>query len=121
MRSVYMFARTVFAALLTLAFAASANASSVVIVPGTSNPWLAGMPNGTTALIGDVAPNQSPVEVAVTAGDVLWFFASGTTDHCPSFGCGAASAEGDAGEGPWSHLGRAEHGISDGIAPIDGL
>jgi hypothetical protein len=116
-----MFVRTVAGAVLALACAARANASTIVIVPGTSNPWLAGMPNGTTALIGDVAPAQSPVEVAVTAGDVLWFFASGATDHCPSFGCGAAGAEGDAAEGPWSHLGGAEHGIGDVIAPIDGL
>src|SRR5215831_21262058 len=116
-----MLVRTAVAAVLALACAARANASTLVIVPGTSNPWLAGMPNGTTAVIGDVAPNQSPVEVAVTPGDVLWFLTSGATDHCASFGCGAAGAEGDAGEGPWSHLGGAEHGIGDVIAPIDGL
>ena len=116
-----MFVRTVVAAVLALACAARANASTIVVVPGTSNPWLAGMPNGTTALIGDVAPDQSPAEVAVTPGDVLWFYASGATDHCPGFGCGAAGAEGDAAEGPWSHLGGPENGIGDIITPIDGL
>ena len=38
--------------------AGSAQAVSV-IVPGTSDPWLAGMPNGTTASSGDVAPTDS--------------------------------------------------------------
>jgi len=32
-------------------------------VPGTSNPWLAGMPDGTTAHRDDIAPDQSPVLV----------------------------------------------------------
>jgi hypothetical protein len=116
-----MFVRTLAAAALALGLAASANASTIVIVPGTSNPWLAGMPAGTTADAGDVAPAQSPVEIAVTAGDVLWIFATGATDHCPGFACGAAGAEGDLPEGAWSHSIGAEHGISDVIAPIDAL
>ncbi len=35
-------------------------------VPATSNPYLAGMPNGTKARIGDSAPQQSPVLVQRT-------------------------------------------------------
>jgi len=32
-----------------------------VSVPGYADPWLAGMPDGTTASSGDVAPTHSPV------------------------------------------------------------
>jgi len=39
----------------------SANAG--VVVPGTSNPFLAGMPNGSTCCMGDSAPAESPVLV----------------------------------------------------------
>ena len=38
-------------------------AAAVVTVPGTSNPWLAGMLDGTDAGWNDVAPAQSPVLV----------------------------------------------------------
>lgn len=34
-----------------------------VLVPGTSNPYLAGMPAGTMASQGDIAPAQSPVQI----------------------------------------------------------
>ena len=34
-----------------------------VVVPGTSNPFLAGMPNGSTCCFGDSAPAESPVLV----------------------------------------------------------
>jgi len=35
--------------------------SATITVPATADPWLAGMPNGTTADGGDVAPAESPV------------------------------------------------------------
>lgn len=50
-------------------------------VPGTSNPYLAGMPNGSTCCSGDTAPAQSPVQVtsiAVTPGTRLAFSATGS-------------------------------------------
>ena len=115
-----MFGRTLAIAVLAAGIAASAHATTIT-VPGTSNPWLAGMPDGTPARYGDVAPNQSPVEVAVTPGQWLVISAIGTTDHCDFGLCGLAGAEGDPGEGPWSHSEGAENGISDVIAPIDGL
>jgi hypothetical protein len=37
-----------------------------VNVPAISNPYLAGMPDGTTARAGDRAPQQSPVLVECT-------------------------------------------------------
>ena len=35
-----------------------------VVVPGDANPWLAGMPDGTEASGGDLAPARSPVLVS---------------------------------------------------------
>jgi hypothetical protein len=49
-------------------------------VPGTSNPYLSGLPNGFACCSGDVAPAQSPVQVVsipVTPGQVLTFSATG--------------------------------------------
>jgi hypothetical protein len=115
-----MFGRTLAVLAVAVGVAASAQATTIT-VPGTSNPWLAGMPNGTPARYGDVAPGQSPVEVAVTPGQWLVISATGSTDHCFLGGCGLAGPEGDSGEGPWSHAEGAENGISDVIAPIDGL
>jgi len=115
-----MFGRTLAMLAVAVGVAASAQATTIT-VPGTSNPWLAGMPNGTTARFGDVAPNQSPVEVAVTPGQWLVISATGTTDHCDFGLCGLAGPEGDPGEGPWSHAFGDENGMSDVIAPIDGL
>ena len=116
-----MFGRTLAAAVLALGLAATTNAATIVIVPGTATPWLAGMPAGTTAVGGDVAPPNSPVQLAVNAGDVLTFASSGSVDHCPAFGCGAAGAEGDFVEAVTTHSGGAEHGISDIASPIDAL
>ena len=39
------------------------NASAVLNVPSTANPYLAGMPSGATAIYGDSAPAESPVLV----------------------------------------------------------
>jgi hypothetical protein len=107
----------------TLALGLTASASASTIVPGTSNPWLAGMPDGSTAAFFDIAPGQSPVEVALSfaAGDHLVFTSSGTTDHCDGGGCGLAGAEGDFLEPPWGHAVGAENGIASVVAPIDAL
>jgi len=50
-------------------------ASVQLTVRGTSNPYLAGMPDGSTCCITDSAPGQSPVEVpgGVAGGQVLTF------------------------------------------------
>ncbi len=48
-----------------------------VIVPGTANPFLAGLPAGSTAKGGDTAPAQSPVLVPLTdisGGNQITFF-----------------------------------------------
>ena len=50
-------------------------------VPGNSNPFLAGQPDGA-ATKSDSAPNESPVEaLAVTPGDILIFGATGGTSY----------------------------------------
>lgn len=102
----------------------SVNASTITVVPGTSDLWLAGMPDGSTASSGDVAPAQSPVLVAglsLTAGASLVFSATGLTDHCTGGACGYAGPGGDFGEGSYGHLDGAQNGISSLVAPIDSL
>jgi hypothetical protein len=93
-----------------------------VNVPGTSDPWLAGMPNGSTASGGDVAPNQSPVQltgVTFAPGDrVSIASASGTVSNGPS---GCCPVTGPEGNGITAHIAGAENGISDIAAPINGL
>lgn len=55
--------------------------SADVTVPGRSNPFLAGHPDGTTAKA-DNAPAQSPVlATAVTSGDILSFSATGSVSY----------------------------------------
>src|SRR6267143_214545 len=89
-------------------------------VPGTANPWLAGLPNGSTAMGGqgctlDVAPAQSPVLFdSVIPGTVIKFTATGSTDHGgPPFG---SSPDGDVLQ---AHI--AENGIASNNVPISSL
>ena len=116
-----MLVRTLIAATLALGLTASASAST--IVPGTSDLWLAGMPNGSTASFSDSAPGQSPVQLLLSfsPGDSLYVSATGLTDHCDFGGCGLAGPEGDLLEPATSHLVGSENGIGDLFAPIDAL
>jgi large repetitive protein len=58
--------------------------AQVVVVPGTSDPWLAGWPNGTTASSGDVAPEQSPVYAgSVSPGNTITWTATGLDGNGP--------------------------------------
>lgn len=68
-------------AALAMAFGGKVFAQVTVNVPGTSNPYLSGMPNGSTCCSGDSAPAQSPVLVAgfsVTPGTSITFSATGS-------------------------------------------
>ncbi len=48
--------------------------AGTVIVPGAADPFLAGMPAGSTCCIGDSVPGESPIFAgAVTAGTTLTF------------------------------------------------
>lgn len=114
-------------AAVLLAGAAQTAGAVIISVPGTSDPWLAGMPNGSAASGGDFAPGQSPAEVtglAFAPGDLLRFSATGSTDHCTGGGCGLAGAEGDAFEPTTGHttgIAGAENGIANIVSPIDAL
>jgi len=54
-----------------------------LVVPGTSNIWLAGQPNGATLPGPDVAPGQSPVNTGlnVSNGGSITFSATGTVGY----------------------------------------
>jgi hypothetical protein len=110
---------TTILALLMLACAASA-ATVTVNVPGTSNPWLAGMPDSTTADSDDIAPTNSPILVAgvsITPGLTLSFRATGAV----SVGGINPLEPPDGGANSGTHRAGAEHGISDINAADDSL
>jgi hypothetical protein len=105
---------TLFAALLV---AASNLAAQTYNIPGTSDLWLAGQPDGTTASSGDVAPAQSPVLISGIAGDLFYSFTvTGGVSNGP-FSSGVGP---DGGE-MISHASGTENGISGLIAPINSL
>jgi hypothetical protein len=98
--------------------------SQVISVPGTSDPWLAGQPAGTTAEFSDVAPDESPVFAGtVSAGASITWTATGKVAN------GQFTPEGpngdianDNGYGLISHYNGAQNGISDvQNVPIDAL
>jgi len=99
---------------------------SAINVPGTSDPWLAGMPNGTTAnyysSFGDIAPTESPTQIPTTLnpGQVINFQFQGSVSNWSgdnSYGC-----NGDpdfVGCNWWAQAnGNSEHGIANVTAPI---
>ncbi|MGD1277195.1 MAG: PEP-CTERM sorting domain-containing protein [Tepidisphaeraceae bacterium] len=100
-----------------------------IVVPGTSDPYLAGMPDGSTASYDDVAPAQSPVLVpswVPQAGDVITFSNvtglvnyDGDTPNDPPDGAPNSilgHLDGNPGDSP-----QPENGIADMYAPIDSL
>src|SRR5205085_1291361 len=90
-------------------------------VPGSSNPWLAGMPDGTGALFGDLAPAQSPVQVAglpIVPGGVLSFTATGAVAQDPD---PIVRHQQPDGGSVTHHNALAEHSISDTRAPWNSL
>ncbi|MFV0387091.1 hypothetical protein [Paracoccus sp. (in: a-proteobacteria)] len=97
-------------AVMAGALALPAAASTVsVVVPGSANPYLAGLPDGTTALTGDSAPGQSPVLVSglgIMGGVTLTFAATGQV----SLGLGLGP-DPDGGS-PIGHQRGEENGFS---------
>jgi uncharacterized delta-60 repeat protein len=95
-----------------------------LVVPGTANPWLAGMPDGTLSHFGDSAPANSPVEVTgvpITPGASLSFSAAGVVRHGPSSDPLIEASGPDGGQTILSHDFGPEHGVSDITAPINAL
>lgn len=98
---------------------------SAVSVPATSDPWLAGMPDGSTASHyspannPDVAPAQSPVLVNLPlTSDMKLIFrnVSGAVAHGPTF-----PLLGAYGGSLSAHATGAENGIASLTAPGDSL
>ncbi len=90
-----------------------------ITVPGTANPWLAGMPNGSTAAMGDSAPGQSPVPVnciSITPGQLISVTVTGAVSNGPC--CSPVGADGTGAE---PHIPGAENGVSNVTAPINSL
>ncbi len=88
-------------------------------VPGTSDPWLAGMPDGSTASGGDTAPGQSPVfldGMTLYAGTPISFQVTGSV----SFNSTPSNDPPD-GSGFGSHGIGAENGIANITAPSNSL
>src|SRR6266404_3013512 len=104
-------------------FKPQSSSAVTVTVPGTADPWLAGMPDGTLSNVGtpesaDQAPWQSPVIVqglAINPGDILNWSANGLVGHPVDI------AGPDGAPGLSAHLVGAEHGISDVTSPLDSL
>ena len=115
--------KTVAVALLTLTMAASAHAATItVIVPGNSDIWLAGMPDGSTASVGpnhtfDVAGTDSPVLVPLLleAGYTMTFLTTGGVSNT------AVCCSTIEGEDPTTHYDGAQNGLSDVNAPLNTL
>jgi hypothetical protein len=92
-----------------------------VVVPGTADPWLAGMPNGSTASSGDVAPAESPVRITglnYAGGGVLTFSVKGSVNYA-----GAPPTDPPDGDVNYviHHATAAENGMSDVVSPVDAL
>jgi hypothetical protein len=92
-------------------------------VPATADPWLAGMPNGSTANAGDLAPAQSPVLVtgmSISGGTVLSFSATGSASRG-----GAEPYSGPDGfqtsYGVDKNWAGAQNGMSSLTAPMQSL
>ncbi|MFM9958050.1 MAG: PEP-CTERM sorting domain-containing protein [Phycisphaerales bacterium] len=97
----------------------SAPAGTFVTVPGTSNPWLAGMPDGSSAGDGqDFAPTNSPVlaPVPVAGGDVFTFEVTGSVLN--GDGPLVLTPDGDLFQF-FSRIPGPENGIADMFGPIN--
>ncbi|MBA2269085.1 MAG: hypothetical protein H0W20_00595 [Chthoniobacterales bacterium] len=95
------------------------SATAQIIVPGTADPYLAGMPDGSTAKGGDTVPAQSPVLVQLrdfAAGDQLTFSATGAT----SFAGGTPPANGTR-DGDSFFANSEENNISGCTYPLNAL
>ncbi len=97
-----------------------------VNVPGTSDMWLAGMPDGTIST-GDTAPAHSPVLVRDLdlSGELLTFSnVTGGVSHEPgctsSTGIGCDAPDGNSGRF-FNYFPGAINGMSDARAPLNAL
>lgn len=97
--------------------------TTTVNVPGTANPYLAGLPSGSPAAYGDSAPGESPTPVtglSIEGGDRLQFAATGTVGYAPGV---YDAPDGTFGVVHLAYLGLpgAENGFSSYYGPADAL
>jgi len=99
--------------------ASTAHADTTVVVPGTSDIWLAGQPAGSsvTGYFGsDTAPGNSPVGVSVSGGSAITFSILAFTPTSVDGGCFDTTA--DAGACYPDEFGFSP-GPADGISLAD--
>lgn len=111
------FPLSIAAAILSLPAATALGAA--FIVPGSSDVWLAGTPDGTTASLTDTAPGQSPVLVSgVLPGVGYTFVVHGSVNNFAG-----NSGVGPDGRGDFflGHLTGAENGIAGIVGPLNSL
>src|SRR5665213_3496580 len=106
----------------------SKNNLANVVVPGTANPWLSGMPNGSTASAHcgnvDSAPAESPVQVTglpLVAGDLISFSASGSVSFGPGYPLNPPDGDPVTPIRNPAHDGGSENGLPDCRTPYDSL
>jgi len=88
--------------------------STTITVPGTSDPYLAGMPAGTWASTTDRAPSESPVQVnalPIKEGEVLQFTFTGNVRNNPFYNDYQP-------DGNLSWILRHDNGNENGIADV---
>jgi len=122
----------------SLVLSGSAFGGVIVNVPATDNPWLAGMPNGSTSgttypVPYDAAPANSPAiyPTAINGGDIFTFVVTGAVSHgselhdAPLTGPNGAQVPDGYGLQYVSrnspNANGTENGIGDITAPIDAL
>ena len=90
--------------------------STTYTAPATGNPWLAGMPPGTTGNSADIAPANSPTQapMALSSGKTLQFNFSGQASNGPGFN--PNSPDGNLQKLRSNNWGN-EHGIANVTMP----
>jgi hypothetical protein len=96
-----------------------------LVVPGTADPWLAGMSGSATASGGDTLADSAPVLVSgltLIPGKALTFQVTGAVGYGPASSTVASTPDGMLYSGNFiSHIAGAENGISNYRVPIDAL
>lgn len=97
----------------------SSSSSFTVKVPGNTDLWLAGMPDGSKAGLYDSAPKQSPIEITGLATNQnlsFEFSADGRVAHDPKL-----PFSGPDGNSAFIAQKNDEHGIGKLTAPMEAL
>jgi Flp pilus assembly protein TadG len=104
--------------------------STTVQISGLSDPWLAGMPSGSTASYDDTAPGESPTQVtgiSVIPGSYITLSnVSGAVNHAPGLTYDGPTGNtsqifSHGADSPGGPTPAAENGVSDILVPIDSL